>query len=179
MSVGRIAGVGIAVLVALSLTGCGGSSKDAGTKGGTGAKDTDTAVTAPATSDEATDKDADAGAGTAASYAIGDCLTGVLDAGAYGEVSTVGCDAEHEGEVYSLRTATLTDFSYADIIAEAQSVCRDDFAAYVGIDYTQSQLFYTFLAPSEQTWNDGDRAIVCLVKTLEDSSTGSLKGAAR
>jgi hypothetical protein len=42
-------------------------------------------------------------------------------------------------------------------------VCDAQFAAYTGVDYFDSPLVYTLVAPSEELWAIGDRRAVCVL----------------
>jgi hypothetical protein len=60
----------------------------------------------------------------------------------------------------------------------ADELCGGDaFTDYVGRTYLSSQYFYQELWPSEETWADGDRQVVCMLDTAGE--TGSLRGVNR
>jgi hypothetical protein len=52
---------------------------------------------------------------------------------------------------------------------------------YVAIDYQSSIYWITSVTPSAQTWEDGDRQIVCALKLGEEGEemTGSAEGTGR
>ena len=48
----------------------------------------------------------------------------------------------------------------------ADGSCAAEFAAYVGVDYRDSSLFFTYLLPSARSWEQGDdRAVTCFITT--------------
>ena len=114
---------------------------------------------------------------SAQEFKPGECLNGLLDASTQVEsLPVVGCDKEHEGEVYAVKKSTLDLYNMVAVGDEADEYCLNEFKTYVGVDYMESTLFFTHLTPSSQSWSSGDRDIVCIVMPVEDTTTGSLKG---
>lgn len=61
--------------------------------------------------------------------------------------------------------------------AEAEELCRAEFASYVGIDYDDSQLSASFYTPSSETWVSGDRLVTCVVDAADVAPlTRSVRG---
>ena len=61
--------------------------------------------------------------------------------------------------------------------AFAQGACAQHFTGYVGVDYLDSSLFFTYLLPSARSWeSDDDRDVICFVTTTGGTLTGSVKG---
>ena len=59
----------------------------------------------------------------------------------------------------------------------AKGACAQRFTAYVGVDYLDSKLFFTYLLPSARSWEqDNDRTILCFVTTTGGTLTASVKG---
>jgi hypothetical protein len=59
----------------------------------------------------------------------------------------------------------------------AKGACAQRFRGYVGVDYLDSSLFFTYLFPSARSWEqDDDRKIICFVTTTGDKLTASVKG---
>ena len=59
----------------------------------------------------------------------------------------------------------------------AKGACAQRFTKYVGVDYLDSKLFYTYLLPSARSWEqDDDRTILCFITTTGGSLTASVKG---
>lgn len=94
----------------------------------------------------------------------GDCYNNPSEDELY-ELELVDCTAPHEYETFAAieydagpdepypGEAVLDEFS--------EEYCLAEFASYVGTTYEKSALYYYYLPPSEQTWEDGDRLIVC------------------
>lgn len=97
-------------------------------------------------------------------------------------VKRTPCDVPHELESYATiayptdvksppypGNGVLTDF--------AQGHCAQQYRSYVGVDYLDSKLFYTFLLPSPRSWDkDKDRTVICFVTTTGQPLTASVKG---
>lgn len=95
------------------------------------------------------------------------------------KVTVVACTQPHPEQVFAVvadhvggtypGTATLQNF--------ANGACVQQFAPFVGIDYQDSSLFFTYLMPSVRSWSTGDRQVVCVLTTTGQQLTRSLKGA--
>jgi hypothetical protein len=113
---------------------------------------------------------------------VGDCTNEDLE-GAVGDVDTVDCDESHTAEVFALFDIEGDDFPGAsEITQEATDGCNGDrFEDYVGLPYEESEIFSTYLVPTEETWNDADdRTVICLAVTSDgDATEGSVEGANR
>jgi hypothetical protein len=59
----------------------------------------------------------------------------------------------------------------------AQGACAQRFTSYVGVNYLDSKLFFTYLLPSPRSWeSDNDRNIICFITTTGTKLTESVKG---
>jgi hypothetical protein len=59
----------------------------------------------------------------------------------------------------------------------AKGACAQRFAGYVGVDYLDSSLFYTYLLPSARSWEQNDdRNVLCFVTTTGGTLKTSVKG---
>ena len=116
------------------------------------------------------------------SLEVGDCTDQDLS-GAVGEVETVDCDESHTAEVFEVFDIDGDEFpGSAEVQAQATEECQGDaFEEYVGVPYAQSEVYATFLVPTEETWNEADdRTVICLAVTQDGSPTeGSVEGANR
>lgn len=95
----------------------------------------------------------------------------------------VDCAESHTGEIYSLPQVPDGDFPGDAALQEtAGQLCSgQDFQTYVGKPYQESAIYLSYLVPSDDTWENGDREIVCILTADEagSASTGSLRGANR
>lgn len=113
---------------------------------------------------------------------VGDCTDQDLS-GAVAEVDTVDCDESHTAEVYEVFDIEGDDFpGSSEVNNLATEGCQGDaFEDYVGVPYAESEIFATYLVPTEETWNEADdRTVICLAVTADGSpSEGSVEGANR
>ena len=104
------------------------------------------------------------------------------------KLGRVACDKAHVREAYAIldytaapgsSTSTASDvYPGSDALSVyAKGVCAQQYKPYVGVDYLDSSLFFTFLVPSARSWEqDDDRKIICFVTTTGAPLTGSVKG---
>lgn len=99
----------------------------------------------------------------------------------------IDCAKAHTQEAYAIvkyapaasSAATATSaFPGEDVLTSfAQGACAQQFTTYVGVDYLDSKLFFTYLLPSARGWEQNDdRNIVCFVTTTGATLTSSVKG---
>ncbi|MDJ0334588.1 septum formation family protein [Salinibacterium sp. G-O1] len=109
---------------------------------------------------------------------VGDCLNDGDVTGEVSEVKVIDCDAEHDSEAYKSIKMTDDEFPGETAVDDmAISECKSAFSAFVGIDYDDSSLDFSYYYPTESSWAQGDREILCLVVDPEGKIAGSLKGA--
>ena len=97
---------------------------------------------------------------------LGDCFD-TEDVTTVADVVVVDCDASHVYEVFG-----VSDFDAGANEAfpgeqplndAADEACRPAFEDYVGVPYDVSEWFATYVNPSEGTWEQGDREILCVL----------------
>jgi hypothetical protein len=114
---------------------------------------------------------------------IGDCLVPPTNIRAeLSSVKVVACKKPHTQEVF----ANVDDNSAGDtypgdtaLRTFADGQCLQRFRGYVGVDYRQSSLWYTYLLPSVRSWQARDRTVVCVTTTTGQQLTSSVKGSRR
>jgi hypothetical protein len=118
--------------------------------------------------------------------AVGDCIDTAATSGqtTLYRIPVVPCTTAHGGEIYAETTAsdslagdrsTPTQQALWDA---ADAYCYPQFAKFVGLRWAKSELLYWPIAPSEESWAEGDRRILCVIES-ESPVTGSLAGAER
>jgi Septum formation len=115
---------------------------------------------------------------------VGDCLSGFADDAQVSTIHAVPCGEEHTDEIYAEVPIPDGDgdgeYPGDDAIVElANTGCYDRFAEFIGLSWEDSELDFGFLAPTEQSWEEGDRQVLCLVGDPTRPLTGTLEGAAR
>jgi hypothetical protein len=139
-----------------------------------------------ACSDDKADRDdgdiTDAGPISVFELRPGDCLSPGDDAvGEIENIEAVPCDEPHTQEVFALPEYPDDEGGgaypgEAEIQQFADASCLEAFEQYTGIDYLNSDLYFTYLHPSVDSWNDDDRTVVCVVTAGGDEMTGSVAG---
>jgi hypothetical protein len=104
------------------------------------------------------------------------------------KLSSVTCSKAHTLESYASVTYTGSSAASApsgggaypgnDALTKfAQGACAQRFTGYVGVDYLDSALYFTYLLPSARSWEqDDDRTVLCFVTTTGGTLKSSVKG---
>jgi hypothetical protein len=89
----------------------------------------------------------------------------------------VPCSEPHDNEVYAVVAIDLPEFPGNDAMGDlAMDKCMGQFASFVGRDYESSSLDIYTLYPSEESWRQSDREVVC---ALYDMELNKLQGSVR
>lgn len=118
------------------------------------------------------------GGGTVFDLAVGDCFDRSSDTGEISDVPIVECDEPHDSEAF--HTFEIADGEFPgeeELLAQAEEQCIPAFEEYVGIDYANSRLDIFPITPTEGSWSQGDREVVCALYDLEsDELEASMQG---
>lgn len=112
--------------------------------------------------------------------APGDCFN--TDGSQVDEVTVVECELPHFYETFLNYDMTQGDDEpYPGdeaVLDDADGQCRPAFEEYVGTPYDDSALFITVIRPSESTWGDGDRTVICVLneEDAESEMVGTAQG---
>lgn len=115
------------------------------------------------------------------SITVGDCTNdGDLTASEVSSVEAVPCDEPHDNEVYAAFDVEGDEFPGSDEIQTiASEGCLEKFQPFVGAAYEESRLDFWPMTPTESSWGQGDREVLCLVYDAElEKLTGSVEGLA-
>ena len=111
---------------------------------------------------------------------VGDCLDTHGKPGITATVPVVTCDLEHDSEAYSTITLDGEIYPGDDTVrSTAEQGCTSAFVEFAGINYEESTLDYAYYFPTQGSWAEGDRRILCLILDPDARVTGTLEGAAR
>ena len=119
---------------------------------------------------------------TANDLRVGDCFDlKEPDAEEISDVTAHPCTEAHEYEVFFIGTLAEGAYPGEDgLTAFVVDNCGPAFDSYVGTAYTDSQLDFSWLYPSSDSWSDGDRSVQCAVYDPRSSRlTNSLKSTAQ
>jgi len=118
------------------------------------------------------------------SLSIGDCILDPLEGESEGEVfdvESVDCEQSHDSEVFALIDHPAGEdeafVGTEEIVEFAGMSCEEEFEEFIGVSYAESEYFLTFLHPTDASWEDGDREVVCLVYDEDGPVSGSLQDA--
>ena len=100
------------------------------------------------------------------------------------QVRIVACTERHTQEAYaSVKYTSPANAPTGDLYPGADALkkfadggCAQRYEGYVGVSYSNSSLFFTYLLPSARSWQVGDRSVTCFITTTGQSLTKSVKG---
>lgn len=112
--------------------------------------------------------------------AVGDCLVPPTKIQAdLTSITVVSCNLAHTQQVFGIAKLSGSSSSYPTtqtLDAQANGLCLDKFAQFVGIPYQKSKLFFTYMLPSVGSWSAGDRSVVCVLESVTGPLHRSAKG---
>ena len=115
--------------------------------------------------------------GNVFSLSVGDCFNDPDVSDEVSDVEMVDCGETHDNEVYATYDIPGSTFpGQAAVQENAADGCLDRFQPYVGAEYLDSSLDISFLTPSDSSWDQNDREVVCF---LYDFAGGTLTTSAR
>jgi hypothetical protein len=112
------------------------------------------------------------------SIVVGDCLNDADVAEEVSKVPIVDCAQPHDSEAYYAEDLPDGDFpGDASIGDSSETICAPQFEAFVGLSDADSIYTYYYYYPTETSWANGDREVLCVAATDDLSQvTGTLKG---
>jgi len=112
----------------------------------------------------------------------GDCYDEPEGAGdSVATVDVVPCGQAHDAEVYAIVPVNSRRLPDDDALNElGDRACAARFRPYVGVPLRDSTLDFTFFTPTRESWEAGDRTIICVLGDPDgDPVEGSMRGARR
>jgi hypothetical protein len=111
---------------------------------------------------------------------VGTCLQFDDEVGAeVTELPVIACNDQHSHEIYAVVTSGEPLYPGFDALEEtALTECLGAFEPYIGISPFDSDLIYSWLVPTLNSWDqEDDRETLCVVANLDGGSlTGSVRG---
>jgi hypothetical protein len=97
------------------------------------------------------------------------------------DIPVVECDSLHANEVFDSIDIGEGEFPGATAVqAQAETLCLDAFEAYVGVDYADSVLDFSWYFPTAESWTIGGTNIICFAYNTDLSGiAGSVEGTER
>jgi hypothetical protein len=93
----------------------------------------------------------------------------------------VPCSEPHDNEAYAAFDVELTEYPGDDAMGQlAVDQCMGRFEGFVGTDYDSSTLDIFPMYPSERSWKQSDREVICAIYDMNyEKLVGSVEGSAR
>jgi hypothetical protein len=81
------------------------------------------------------------------------------------ELPTVPCREPHTHEIYAIAFSDAATYPGLEALeADAQAKCLAEFEDYVGVSAFDSELFFSWLVPTLDSWDrEDDRQIICVI----------------
>jgi hypothetical protein len=93
------------------------------------------------------------------------------------EVEVLPCDQPHDNEIYLVFDLPDGEFEQTAVEQGSNEGCEADFETFVGIDAETSELDFFPIYPTEASWADGDREVICSLYDEElRKLVGSMEG---
>lgn len=114
------------------------------------------------------------------SFATGDCLE-LVDGtdGEAGSLAQVPCEEPHAGEVVLAAAGFFAEDPQLPAEERLQTIadtaCEDAMITYSGQPSAEAGVRMSYLTPTQETWDDGDRSLTCVAVVL-DPATGDIGG---
>ncbi len=168
------------LIVAVVLAGCQDATEDP-TPSGASPSATSIESSAPASVSPTASTGAEAT--SVFDLEAGDCFS--VESDELTTVVVVDCEESHEYEAFAVldhEAGEADPFPGDDAMLEyANTACQPPFQEFVGIEYEASIWYIRSVLPSEETWAEGDRELVCTVHQQDADSepiavTGSAEG---
>ncbi len=113
---------------------------------------------------------------------VGQCIESLPVGSIINEVPVVPCELPHQYELFGNTEVDADGFPGDGVFDLAADACIPLFGDYVGEDYFDSTYYIDPIAPTEEGWRVGDRAVNCLLYSWPDGAeeveyvTGSAEG---
>lgn len=115
------------------------------------------------------------------SLEVGACFDDPGDLEQVSEVPVVDCAEPHDNEVYGVFDLPDGDFPGIEAVQDAavDGCLGERFESYVGTPYPESEIFASALWPTDASWSEGDREVVCFLFEPDEKLIGSQRNAGR
>lgn len=113
------------------------------------------------------------------SISVGDCFNFTDDtAGEVSSLPVVDCAEAHDVEAFAATDMPEGDYPGESAVStELDTFCQGDaFTDFVGLPYADSIYYTTGLTPTQASWDNGDRELLCAIGDPDGQTTGSLEG---
>ena len=112
---------------------------------------------------------------------VGDCFdNSYATSDEVSDLPGVPCSEPHDYETYAVFDVPMDSYPLEDAMAElAYDSCLERFDSFVGLDYESSVLEIITMYPTNESWRQDDREVVCALYDMnEEKLIGSTRGSA-
>jgi hypothetical protein len=104
---------------------------------------------------------------------VGTCLTMAefAEGETFTDVPTKECTEAHDAEVIWRGDATTADYDQLAFQTQAEEDCPAAMESYVGPNWGDTNLGYSYIYPDQKAWDSGERALTCYAATLDNQPT--------
>ncbi len=110
---------------------------------------------------------------------VGHCFNQV-DETIVEEVEVIDCESLHDYEIYGVANHPAADgepwVGEEEMQSFVDAECVERFEPFVDMNYEDSDLYIYYLAPTEETWSQGDREVLCSLYLPDEQLEGSMEG---
>lgn len=115
------------------------------------------------------------GEGSVFALDVGTCFDDPEQTQGIQEVELVPCDEPHDNEVFATFDLDGEEYPGGPRVEDAALAgCTEAFPEPVAERFRDTDLVIGVLTPSEDSWEDGDREVVCFLSSPDGMLTGSL-----
>ena len=109
---------------------------------------------------------------------IGDCFSDNALDGSTDPVPAISCDKKHDDETFVIvKAPNRTDYPGDFALSKtADALCPPLFEQFVGAPLNRTNLDYSEIYPTQDSWKNGDRAVLCYAFEDDNPVTGGLGG---
>lgn len=111
----------------------------------------------------------EAGTMSAFEIQVGDCFDDeAFSSDEISELPVIPCSQPHDNEVYATWDIAASVFpGDDDVDMMASEGCYERFESSIGKSYEESVIDFTTMYPSQGSWDNGDREVVCIGYHME------------
>lgn len=107
----------------------------------------------------------------------GDCVNDLQETDSLRKLPAINCAQPHQGEVVGEFNVTGSTFPGDTAIAkQAKDRCFEILDAYSPSTKDDQSIGLYYVHPTQASWNQGDRQVLCIAEHTDGLKTGSIKG---
>lgn len=112
------------------------------------------------------------------SLQVGDCISEV-ESEELQTVRIMPCDEPHTDEIYHRFELTGDELPTTEMWDTADAECIPALEEFVGTAWDDSEVSYWPMSPTQESWDAGDREVLCVAYIEDEELSSSLEGSQR